>query len=131
MDVARSMSAAFTTSQNVALHVISYRDLTERNEVRAERRTPAERLDHFIDMSSDLLCIAGTDGYFKLLNPAWERALGYPVYELMARPYLDFLHPDDLPRTRDEADTIGTEVRGSTSYENRYRHADGTYRRLS
>jgi PAS domain S-box-containing protein len=48
----------------------------------ARRRHAAEELDHFFDISTDLLCIAGTDGYFKRLNPAWERALGYTTDEL-------------------------------------------------
>ncbi|MCU7729346.1 PAS domain S-box protein [Actinoplanes sp. KI2] len=129
--VERSVSAAFTIDQDVSLYVVTYRDLTERNEARAERRIMAERLDHFFDMSTDLLCIAGTDGYFKLLNPAWERVLGHPVHELMARPYLDFVHPDDRPSTAQEAKTVEIDERSSHSFENRYRHADGSYRWLS
>ena len=39
--------------------------------------------------------IAGFDGYYKRVNPAFEQTLGYPSEELLSRPFLDFIHPDD------------------------------------
>jgi PAS domain S-box-containing protein len=88
-----------------------------------------EELERFFNLSLDLMCIAGFDGYFKRLNPVWERVLGYTVEELLARPYLDFVHPDDRNQTVSEADrlTVGGNV---LKFENRYRHKDGTYRWL-
>jgi PAS domain S-box-containing protein len=80
-------------------------------------------------MSLDLLCIAGFDGYFKRLNPAWERVLGYTTPELLAEPYLNFIHPDDVDTTGAEAQK--NETGGQTiSFENRYRCKDGSYRWL-
>jgi PAS domain S-box-containing protein len=48
-------------------------------------------LREFIDLSLNLLCIAGTDGYFKHVNPAWEATFGYTREELLSRPYLEFV----------------------------------------
>ena len=75
------------------------------------------------------MCVSGFDGYFKRLNPAWERTLGYTIEELLARPYLDFVHPDDRSHTVSEAERAkgGLVV---INFENRYRHKDGTYRWL-
>jgi PAS domain S-box-containing protein len=74
-----------------------------------------------------MLCIAGFDGYFKRLNPAFGRTLGFTDDELFAEPYLSFIHPDDLDKTRAQAQRIaaGTDT---VTFENRYRCKDGTYK---
>ena len=94
-----------------------------------ERKRAGEELDRFFALSLDLLCVAGFDGYFKRVNPAWERAFGYSSEELLARPYLDFVHPDDHNPTTTAADKLSSGGR-VLSFENRYRAKDGTYRWL-
>lgn len=86
--------------------------------------------DHFFNHSVDMLCIAGFDGYFKILNPAWSRTLGWSTDELLSRPWNDFVHPDDLERTESVKSEI---VNGSEVYAfiNRFRCKDGTYKWLS
>src|SRR5438132_988155 len=91
--------------------------------------TNGDDLLHFFDHSIDLLCIADFDGYFKRLNPAWEKTLGYSAAELMARPYVEFLHADDVARTLEEAEKIH-EGSDAFRFENRYRCKDGSYRWL-
>jgi PAS domain S-box-containing protein len=94
-----------------------------------ERKRAEEELDRFFTLSPDLLCVAGFDGYFKRLNPAWERVLGYKRGELLAQPYMEFVHPDDRTPTTTAADTLS--VGGQVlAFENRYRARDGTYRWL-
>ncbi|GAB2822052.1 hypothetical protein GCM10027200_21860 [Lentzea nigeriaca] len=118
-------------TEGTQLIVSSYRDLTARNSAEAARQRAAERLDHFFGISTDLLCIAGTDGYFKHLNPAWESVLGYTVEELMSKPYLDFIHPDDVERTAAESARQIALNQSTVMFENRYRCRDGSYRWLN
>lgn len=86
----------------------------------------ADEVGHFLTVSLDLLCIAGFDGYFKRLNPAWTTHLGWTLEELQARPFLDFVHPDDRAAALAEAGKLaaGEEI---IFFENRYLHRDGSY----
>lgn len=85
--------------------------------------------DDFFDVAIDMLCLLGFDGYFRRLNPAWEKTLGYTREELMSRPFLEFVHPDDRERTLRQ----NAAVRGggqALSFENRYLCKDGSFRWL-
>jgi len=113
------------------LRIATYRDLTERKAAEAERRRMADQVDHFFEMSGDLLCIAGRDGYFKRLNPAWEQALDFTLSELTSRPYLDFVHPDDVERTANDACPRITSSTRMVNFDNRFRCRDGSYRWLN
>jgi PAS domain S-box-containing protein len=89
------------------------------------RRRRAERqVDDIFDLSLDLLCVAGLDGYYKRVNPAFEQTLGYTAAELLSRPILDFVHPDDREPTAAMVGAL-SEGRHISDFENRFVHADG------
>ena len=92
-------------------------------------RRKTEELDQFFNVSLDLLSIANTDGYFLRLNPAWERTLGYTSEELLAKRFLEFVHPDDMDSTLKALSRLASRQK-VFYFENRYRCKDGTYRWL-
>jgi two-component system sensor histidine kinase/response regulator len=95
-----------------------------------ERKRAEQELQTLFRMSRDMLCIADFDGYFRRLNPAWEETLGHTREELLSRPYVEFVHPDDRGATSEEARSI-TAGQGTLVFENRYRCSDGSYRWLA
>jgi PAS domain S-box-containing protein len=95
-----------------------------------ERKLAQEERDRLFNLSLDLLCVAGFDGWLQQVSPAWTRCLGWTAQELTGRPMLDFVHPDDRALTLNVREKIhlGLPARG---FENRYRGKDGAYRWLA
>jgi PAS domain S-box-containing protein len=83
--------------------------------------------DRFFELSIDLLCQLDFNGYFRRLNPAWERTLGFTIAELTSRPFIEFVHPDDRERTLTQNSDVRAGGR-ALGFENRYRCKDGSYR---
>lgn len=106
---------------DVAGVVSNFRDVTELEHARDER-------DCFFELSADLLCVVRPDGFFERLNAAWETTLGWSRDELLERPFIDRIHPDD------RAETIAAHEEAFcqplTSFENRFQCRDGSYRWL-
>ncbi|MET0699609.1 MAG: PAS domain S-box protein [Mycobacterium sp.] len=95
----------------------------------AEPETCGSWLEDLVELSPDLMCLAGMDGYFKRVNPAFERTLGYTAEELVSLPMIDFVHPEDRARTHAAIEALrrGEELR---QYENRCICRDGSVRWL-
>jgi eukaryotic-like serine/threonine-protein kinase len=106
---------------DAAAIVVGLTDYLESGQRRAE-----QELVRFFDLSLDLFCIAGLNGFFRQINENFPRLLGYSSDELKSRQFMDFVHPDDQEKTTTE---IARLARGESTIQfvNRYRHADGSY----
>jgi len=83
---------------------------------------------HFLAISDDLLAIAGYDGRTKWVSPGHERIIGFTSEDLVGKPYLDFVHPDDRQRMLAEAAGVTATGRSSLGFEARLRCRDGSYK---
>jgi PAS domain S-box-containing protein len=95
------------------------------------RKHAEDELDRFFSLSLDMLCIASADGYFKRLSPAFTRTLGWSVEEMLARPFIQFVHPEDQAATLAEVERQMRDREPVLDFENRFAHKDGGWRLLS
>lgn len=73
----------------------------------------------FFEVTPDLVCIAGKDGYFRNVNAAVIQKLGYTEQELLARPISALIYPPDRKRTQStRAELISGKA--LVNFENRY-----------
>jgi PAS domain S-box-containing protein/putative nucleotidyltransferase with HDIG domain len=94
-------------------------------------RPPLSLLEAYLNLSEELFCEAGYDGFIRWLNPAWERHLGFRPEDLVDRPFVEFLHPADVRTSRPFFREIRRMRTGLLSLEARFRCADGTYKWFS
>lgn len=86
--------------------------------------------DRFFNHASDMLCIAGFDGYLKIVNPAWTKVFGWSADDLTGRPWSEFVHPDDVSSVGKEGHPLAKDGE-IVRFENRFRCRDGSWKWLS
>jgi len=138
-EVLRAKVSVFVELYRRREHV---REQAERRRLREEREhaqrlaEAADRLDfetrrnRFFTLAPDLLAIADLEGRLLQLNSSWERAVGFTHDELRARSVADFLHAEDREAFVDQLRELAQGA-PTARFENRHRHADGSYRWLS
>ena len=117
---AKALEPPYTERERILLAELVRRDHTA-------ARAVDELENRFFDLNIDLLCYLDFSGHFKRLNPAWERALGFTREELMSRPFIEFVHPDDRELTLKQNAAVRAGGQ-ALAFENRYLCRDGSFR---
>ncbi|MCH8269133.1 MAG: PAS domain S-box protein, partial [Acidobacteria bacterium] len=120
-----SLSPLHTSEGPMVSSVI--RDITERKRSQAALQESEKELYRLFDLSADLLFIGGFDGHYKRLNLAFEKQLGFTNEELIGKPVLEMVHPEDVEATRAQVQKL-TVSNEAVFFENRRRCKDGSYK---
>jgi two-component system, NarL family, sensor histidine kinase EvgS len=97
----------------------------------SERKQTVEQLSLFFTLSLDILAIWTVNGYFTRVNPAFSKTVGWSTEEILERPILELVHPDDRAATIREIEKMASTGENVLQFENRYLHKDGSIRVLS
>ena len=102
-------------------------DTTDKKTRALEIFNESQKLERFFGLSPDLLGIASLkDGHFIKLNQAWSDLLGCEIAELQGKPFLNFIHPDDISATIEAMQSLQKNI-SITNFINRYRTKDDRY----
>ncbi len=114
---------------NLTQFIGTAQDVTKRKQAEESLRESEDRLNRMFTFTDHMVCIADLEtGYFTKLSPAFSRHLNWTEEEMLSKPILDFIHPDDVQKTADcikEQMDKGIDV---IQFENRYRTKEGSFR---
>lgn len=86
-----------------------------------------KQFEKYFSVSMDLLCIAGTDGFFRKINPKFSEVLGYSEKELLSREFTYFIHPEDIKLTLKQVEKLSRGI-STINFVNRYRCKNNEYK---
>ena len=102
-------------------------DVTDKKRAESNLQAVAAELNGYFTNSLDLLCITDAAGNFRRLNKQWEETLGYPLDEMIGRPFMHYVHPEDKSKTETAVENLLNHGQ-VVNFVNRYRHRKGSYR---
>jgi PAS domain S-box-containing protein len=116
-----------TPSQDKALQLIAGEAMSLI--VAKRQKEELENFEKLFENSNDLICVAGTDGFLKKINSAFETLLGWDKKFLLESPFIELVHPDDLEMTLQEMARLLAEETPA-NFVNRVRTKNGDYKTL-
>lgn len=97
--------------------------------VERRQREEQRHFEKLFDSSNDLICVLGTDGFFKRINPAFKEVLGWSEQKLLENSFFDFMHPDEVENSKEQfAKLMDGEITGNFTY--RFKAKAGNYKYL-
>ncbi len=99
--------------------------------VHVSLRSSLEERDRFFTLSPELMCIVGRDGRFRQANQSWETVLGFTQEELLGKPFLSLVHPEERSAVEVALAALAGCPGHTASFESRCARRDGGYRWLA
>lgn len=92
----------------------------------ADRKRVEQETERIFELSVDMVGMGNLDGFFVRINSSFNRLLGYEDKEFLAKPFIEFVHEDDVEKTL-EALTRAVEGKNDLNIVNRYKCKDGSF----
>ena len=105
-------------------------DVTSRKNAEDELRRNEHRFRSLLENLSDLITVVNREGLITYEGPSSTRVLGFGPKEMTARPFLDFIHPEDRESAARALDAAFTEGTNFSNTVLRWRHQDGSWRHV-
>ncbi|MBT7040005.1 MAG: PAS domain S-box protein, partial [Bacteroidetes bacterium] len=104
-------------------------NITEIKKAEDDLKGSEEKLNNMFQFADYMVCIADLQsGHFLKVSPAFTRHLGWNEEEMLSKPIIDFIHPNDIERTEE---TIAKQLESDDDvlqFTNRYKTKDGNFR---
>ncbi|MDB5016657.1 MAG: hypothetical protein JWQ84_1489 [Mucilaginibacter sp.] len=97
--------------------------------VENRQKEELRNFEKLFKLSNDLMFIGGMDGYFKKINPAFTKVLGWEATHLLNTSSFDFYHPDDIENTINELRKLA-EGHETINFSQRLKTTDGNYKTI-
>lgn len=89
-----------------------------------QKKKDEEVLKRFFKITPHSLIITDRESFIKRMNNSFKMLLGYKKKDILSKPFLSFIHPEDLHATKDCLDQL-SEQNPTIQLENRYLTKDG------
>ena len=123
--IMKNLEQALLFTQKTSLKI----NEVENRQAQLENKNSQNDLDRIFNVTAHMVCIASPSGYFLKISPAFVETLGFSEKELLSKPFIEFVHPEDLESTIDIMTPL---IRGIPiiRFSNRYRCKNGSYKWL-
>lgn len=103
-------------------------DITEQKRMEEVLRASEQRFRSFVENANDVVFVLTPDGTFSYVSPQWSEAFGYEISETVGKPFVPFVHPDDVPACADFLATVLSTGEKHRGVEYRVHCKDGTWK---
>ncbi len=125
------IKAELVITDNKKISILAVEDLHERRKYRQALRESGEKFRKMIRLSSEVISLIDSEGFFEYNSDSIERIFGYSPYEIAGRNVLDFVHPDDRDSMEKNIVRKRNGKTGISGNSYRLRHKNGTWRHVS